>query len=69
VLNSGTARNAVPGDATIQWDIRATRPGMLAPIRQELDAEVRGRILPALRARRVRRRGDRDRDASTTCRR
>jgi acetylornithine deacetylase len=51
VLNSGTARNAVPGDATIQWDIRATRPGMLDPIRQEIDAEVRGRILPALRAR------------------
>jgi acetylornithine deacetylase len=29
VIQGGTARNAIPGDCAFQWDIRATRPGMV----------------------------------------
>ena len=49
-LHGGTARNAVPGDCRIEWDIRATRTGLLASLLAETEAEIAERILPAMRA-------------------
>jgi acetylornithine deacetylase len=50
-LQGGTARNAVPGDCRIEWDIRATRNGLLNSLLAETEAEVAERILPAMRER------------------
>lgn len=49
-LQGGTARNAVPGDCRIEWDIRATRNGLLDSLRAEAEAEVAQHILPTMRA-------------------
>lgn len=50
-IHGGTARNAIPADCRIEWDIRATRPGIIAEIVAALDAHVRESILPTMRAR------------------
>ena len=49
-LHGGTARNAVPGDCRIEWDIRATKSGLLASLLAETETEIAERILPAMRA-------------------
>ena len=50
VIGGGTARNAIPGDCTFQWDIRATRPGLVETLTREVEAFVAATVLPALRA-------------------
>ncbi len=51
VIQGGTARNAIPGDCRFQWDIRATRAGMIEAVRGELDAFGEREILPRMRER------------------
>jgi acetylornithine deacetylase len=50
-IHGGSARNAIPGDCRIEWDIRATRPGIIAEILQELESHVQAGVLPNMRAR------------------
>jgi acetylornithine deacetylase len=50
-IEGGTARNAVPGDCRFQWDIRATRPGMIEAICGELEAFGEREVLPRMRER------------------
>jgi acetylornithine deacetylase len=50
VIHSGTARNAVPGDCAIQWDIRATRPNVVDNVRKRFDAFVSEHVLPGMKA-------------------
>ncbi|MEQ8345326.1 MAG: acetylornithine deacetylase [Sneathiellaceae bacterium] len=51
IVHGGSARNTVAGDCTLLWDIRATREGMVAEVRGEVEAAVAERILPAMRDR------------------
>ena len=51
VIHGGTARNTIPGDCRIEWDIRATRPGMVETLLADLHAFVETRVLPAMRQR------------------
>ena len=51
VLRGGTARNAIPGDCRIEWDIRATRPGVVESVQAGMQAFIDAGVLPALRAR------------------
>jgi acetylornithine deacetylase len=51
IVHGGSARNAIPGDCRIEWDIRATRPGAVAAVVGDLDAFVTASVLPAMRAR------------------
>ena len=51
VVRAGTARNAIPGDCRIEWDIRATRPGMVETVQAEMQAFIESEVLPAMRAR------------------
>ena len=51
IAQGGSARNTVAGDCLLLWDIRATREGMVATVRGEVEAAVADRILPALRER------------------
>ena len=50
VIGGGTARNAVPGDCDLQWDIRATRPGVVEAVIRELAGFVEAAVLPPMRA-------------------
>lgn len=50
LVRAGTMRNAVPADCRIEWDIRSTRPGMVAQVRAEVEAFTAQEILPAMRA-------------------
>lgn len=49
VIEGGTARNAIPGDCRFEWDIRATRPGMIEAICGELSAYAEREVLPRMR--------------------
>jgi acetylornithine deacetylase len=51
VVQGGTARNSIPGDCAIQWDIRATRPGVVESLTQRFEAFVAETALPAMRGR------------------
>jgi acetylornithine deacetylase len=51
VIRGGTARNAIPGDCRFEWDIRATRPGVVEAVQQETSRFVEQAVLPAMRAR------------------
>ncbi len=51
VLRAGTARNAVPGDCSIEWDVRATRPGAVEAVEGEVRDYADAVVLPAMRAR------------------
>ena len=51
VVRGGTARNAIPGDCRIEWDIRATRPGVVEAVQTEVRAFIDAEVLPAMRAR------------------
>jgi acetylornithine deacetylase len=51
VVQGGTARNSIPGDCAIQWDIRATRPGVVESLTRRFEAFVAEAALPTMRAR------------------
>lgn len=51
VIAGGTARNAIAGECRIQWDIRATRPGIVEAVTRETLAHIDSVVLPAMRAR------------------
>lgn len=51
VLRGGTARNAIPGDCRIEWDIRATKPGLVEAVQEEVRSYAESTVLPAMRAR------------------
>ena len=51
VVHAGTARNAIPGDCRIEWDIRATKPGMVEAVQGEVRDYADTVIVPAMRAR------------------
>jgi acetylornithine deacetylase len=51
VVRAGTARNAIPGDCRIEWDIRATRPGVVGSVQAEVQAFIDTEVLPTMRAR------------------
>ena len=51
VVRGGTARNAIPGDCRIEWDIRATRPGMVEAVQREVHDYAETVVVPAMRAR------------------
>jgi acetylornithine deacetylase len=51
IIQGGTVRNAIPGDCRIEWDIRATRPGVVEAIVGDLAAFVEARLLPGMRER------------------
>jgi acetylornithine deacetylase len=50
LLRAGAMRNSVPADCRIEWDIRVTRPNLLAAIQAEAQAYVEREVLPAMRA-------------------
>jgi acetylornithine deacetylase len=51
MISGGTARNAVPGDCRFEWDIRATKPGMVEAITEAVRAHIASVVLPEMRAR------------------
>ena len=51
VIRGGTVRNAIPGDCELQWDIRATRPGIVARVQREVRSHIEAALLPAMQAR------------------
>jgi acetylornithine deacetylase len=51
VVHAGAMRNAVAADCRIEWDIRATRPGMVEMIQSETQAYIDSAILPDMRSR------------------
>ncbi len=50
VIGGGTARNAIPGDVAFQWDIRATRPGLVEALSSRFAAFADATAVPAMRA-------------------
>jgi acetylornithine deacetylase len=50
VIHSGTARNAIPGDCEMQWDIRATKPHVVENVMERFEAFVSAHVLPAMKA-------------------
>lgn len=51
VIRGGVARNTVPESCSFDWDIRATRPGLVGEIMAELDGYAQVTVLPAMRQR------------------
>jgi acetylornithine deacetylase len=51
VISGGTARNAIPGDCRIEWDVRATRPDTTDRILADLEKFVAAEMLPAMQVR------------------
>jgi acetylornithine deacetylase len=49
VIHGGTARNAVPGDCAFQWDIRATKAGMVGSLVDRFKLYTDQSVLPAMR--------------------
>jgi acetylornithine deacetylase len=49
VIHGGTARNAVPGDCAFQWDIRATKAGMVDSLIDRFTTFTNQVVLPAMR--------------------
>jgi acetylornithine deacetylase len=49
VVQGGTARNSIPGECAIQWDIRATKPNMVENLMQRFDAFVAEKVLPGMK--------------------
>ena len=50
-IHGGTAQNAIPGDCCVEWDIRATRAGMVQRVAGAVQAHIDTVVLPAMRAR------------------
>jgi acetylornithine deacetylase len=51
VVRGGTARNAIPGDCRFEWDIRATRPGVVETVQQAVRDHIDQVVVPAMRQR------------------
>jgi acetylornithine deacetylase len=51
VIHGGTARNAVPGDCAFQWDIRATKAGVVNQLVDRFKAFADTKVVPAMRER------------------
>jgi acetylornithine deacetylase len=51
LVRAGSMRNAIPADCRIEWDIRATRPGLVEAIQSEAQSYIEREVLPAMRAR------------------
>ncbi|TPI22417.1 acetylornithine deacetylase [Mesorhizobium sp. B4-1-1] len=49
VVQGGTARNAIPGDCAFQWDIRATRGGVVETLVERFRAFSDGKVVPAMK--------------------
>lgn len=49
VIQGGTARNAIPGDIVFQWDIRATRPGVVDLLTRQFNAFAANSVVPTMR--------------------
>lgn len=49
VVQGGTARNAIPGDCAFQWDIRATRGGVVEAVVERFRAFTEGKVVPAMK--------------------
>lgn len=49
VIHGGTARNAVPGDCAFQWDIRATKVGVVDRLVDRFRAFSERKVAPAMR--------------------
>lgn len=50
VIQGGTARNAIAGDVRFQWDIRATRPGMVEELVERFATYCDEAVLPVMQA-------------------
>jgi acetylornithine deacetylase len=51
VVRGGTVRNAIAGDCRIEWDIRATRPGIVENLQTDVQAYIDRDVVPAMRVR------------------
>lgn len=51
MIRGGVARNTVPESCSFDWDIRATRPGLVEEVMAELDGFAQETVLPAMRRR------------------
>lgn len=51
LLRAGSMRNSLPADCRIEWDIRATRLGLVEDIQSEVQAYIEREVLPGMRAR------------------
>lgn len=49
VIHGGTARNAVAGDCAFQWDIRATKPGVVGRLVDRFTTFAEKEVVPAMR--------------------
>ncbi|MFC3207286.1 acetylornithine deacetylase [Aquamicrobium soli] len=49
VIQGGTARNAIPGDCAFQWDIRATKAGVVEALVERFRAFSDEKVVPAMR--------------------
>jgi len=49
VIQGGTARNAIPGDCAFQWDIRATRGGVVEALVERFRAFADEKVVPAMK--------------------
>ena len=49
VIHGGTARNAVAGDCAFQWDIRATKTGIVDRLVDRFRAFAESKVVPAMR--------------------
>ncbi|MBP0437343.1 acetylornithine deacetylase [Tianweitania sediminis] len=50
VIQGGTARNAIPGDVRFQWDIRATKAGIVETLVDRFRAYSDAKVLPVMKA-------------------
>ena len=51
VIHGGTARNAVPGDCAFQWDIRATKAGVVNRLIDRFRAFADAKVVPVMKER------------------
>jgi acetylornithine deacetylase len=49
VIHGGTARNAVPGDCAFQWDIRATKAGVVNQLVDRFKAFADTKVVPVMK--------------------
>ena len=49
VIHGGTARNAVPGDCAFQWDIRATKAGVVNRLVDRFKAFADTKVVPVMK--------------------
>jgi acetylornithine deacetylase len=49
VIHGGTARNAIAGDCAVQWDIRATKVGVVDNLVERFTAFSQSKVVPAMK--------------------